>query len=117
MELSALLQAAIANIHGQITEAAEINPEETEDRSLPADPSVRNFSYALVDDQLYYRENSRMILEAIYEPTFCEYSHGFRPNRSCHTALSEITTLFTGAKWVIEGDIKACFDSFDHHVI
>ena len=60
MELSALLQAAIANIHGQITEAAEINPEETEDRSLPADPSVRNFSYALVDDQLYYRENSRM---------------------------------------------------------
>ena len=60
VELSALLQAAIANIHGQITEAAEINPEETEDRSLPADPSVRNFSYALVDDQLYYRENSRM---------------------------------------------------------
>ena len=66
------------------------------------------------DDKLI-QEVVRMILEAIYEPTFSEYSHGFRPNRSCHTALSEITTLFTGAKWIIEGDIKACFDSFDHH--
>lgn len=67
------------------------------------------------DDKLV-QEVVRMILEAIYEPTFCEYSHGFRPNRSCHTALGEITTLFTGAKWIIEGDIKACFDSFDHHI-
>lgn len=67
------------------------------------------------DDKLI-QEVVRMILEAIYEPTFCEYSHGFRPNRSCHTALSEITTLFTGAKWIIEGDIQACFDSFDHHI-
>lgn len=57
-----------------------------------------------------------MILEAIYEPTFSENSHGFRTNRSCHTALKEILTLFTGAKWIIEGDIKACFDSFDHHI-
>ena len=57
-----------------------------------------------------------MILEAIYEPTFYDNSHGFRPKRSCHTALKEIVTLFTGAKWIIEGDIKACFDSFDHHI-
>lgn len=67
------------------------------------------------DDKLI-QEVVRMILEAIYEPTFSENSHGFRPNRSCHTALNEITTLFTGAKWIIEGDIKACFDSFDHHI-
>lgn len=67
------------------------------------------------DDKLI-QEVVRMILEAIYEPTFSIYSHGFRPNKSCHTALSEITTLFTGAKWIIEGDIKACFDSFDHHI-
>lgn len=67
------------------------------------------------DDKLI-QEVVRMILEAIYEPTFSKYSHGFRPRRSCHTALSEISTLFTGAKWFIEGDIKACFDSFDHHV-
>ena len=67
------------------------------------------------DDKLL-QEVVRMILEAIYEPAFSENSHGFRPNRSCHTALKEISTLFTGAKWIIEGDIKACFDSFDHHI-
>ena len=67
------------------------------------------------DDKLI-QEVIRMILEAIYEPTFSNNSHGFRPNRSCHTALREVVTIFTGAKWIIEGDIKACFDSFDHHV-
>lgn len=67
------------------------------------------------DDKLL-QEVVRMILEAIYEPMFSNNSHGFRPNRSCHTALKEISTLFTGAKWIIEGDIKACFDSFDHHI-
>ena len=67
------------------------------------------------DDKLV-QEVVRMILEAIYEPTFSDNSHGFRPKRSCHTALKEITTLFTGAKWIIEGDIQACFDSFDHHI-
>ena len=67
------------------------------------------------DDKLI-QEVIRMILEAIYEPTFSSNSHGFRPKKSCHTALKEVVTLFTGAKWIIEGDIKACFDSFDHHV-
>jgi len=67
------------------------------------------------DDKLL-QEVVRMLLEAIYEPTFSNNSHGFRPNRSCHTALKEISTTFTGAKWIIEGDIKACFDSFDHHI-
>lgn len=67
------------------------------------------------DDKLI-QEVIRMILEAIYESTFSKNSHGFRPNRSCHTALKEVATIFTGAKWIIEGDIKACFDSFDHHV-
>ena len=59
----------------------------------------------------------RMLLEAIYEPTFSKYSHGFRPNRSCHTALKEIQLTFCGVKWMVEGDIKGCFDSFDHHVL
>ena len=67
------------------------------------------------DDKLL-QEVVRMILEAIYEPTFSDNSHGFRPKRSCHTALKEIVTLYTVAKWIIEGDIKACFDSFDHHI-
>ncbi len=68
------------------------------------------------DDKLV-QEVVRMILESIYEPNFSEASHGFRPKRSCHTALLKIQNTFTGAKWFVEGDIKACFDSFDHHVL
>lgn len=63
------------------------------------------------------QEVVKMILESIYEPNFSNCSHGFRLNRSCHTALTDLQAKFTGAKWFIEGDIKACFDSFDHHVI
>lgn len=63
------------------------------------------------------QEVVRMILESIYEPTFSEASHGFRPKKSCHTALTKIQKTFTGAKWFVEGDIQACFDSFDHHVL
>lgn len=68
------------------------------------------------DDKLV-QEVIRMILEAIYEPNFSNHSHGFRPKRSCHTSLLEIQNTFTGVKWIIEGDIQACFDSFDHHVL
>jgi len=68
------------------------------------------------DDRLV-QEIIRMILEAIYEPTFSKTSHGFRPHRSCHTALLQIQNRFTSVKWFVEGDIKACFDSFDHHIL
>jgi len=68
------------------------------------------------DDKLV-QEVVRMILEAIYEPTFSKHSHGFRPKRSCHTALKELQLSFQGMRWIIEGDIKACFDCFDHHVL
>ena len=63
------------------------------------------------------QEVVRMILESIFEPNFLNTSHGFRPKRSCHTALKHIQINFKGARWFIEGDIEACFDSFDHHVI
>lgn len=63
------------------------------------------------------QEAIRMILEAIYEPIFSDYSHGFRPARSCHTALAQIKKEFTGARWFIEGDIKGCFDNIDHAVL
>ena len=59
----------------------------------------------------------RSILEAYYEPQFSDYSHGFRPNRGCLTALSEIHNVWIGAKWFIEGDIKGCFDNIDHHIL
>ena len=68
------------------------------------------------DDKLV-QEVIRMLLESIYEPNFSDASHGFRPQRSCHTALTKIQKTFTGAKWFVEGDIKACFDSFDHQVL
>lgn len=68
------------------------------------------------DDKLV-QEVVRLILESIYEPNFSKNSHGFRPKRSCHTALLQIQRTFTGATWFIEGDITACFDSFDHHVL
>ncbi len=59
----------------------------------------------------------RMVLQAIYEPVFSDYSHGFRPSRSCHTALTQIKHEFVGAKWFVEGDIKGCFDNIDHSVL
>ena len=68
------------------------------------------------DDKLV-QEVVRMILESIFEPDFSKQSHGFRPKKSCHTALIQIQNTFTGVKWFVEGDIKACFDSFDHHVL
>lgn len=68
------------------------------------------------DDKLV-QEVVRMLLESIYEPNFSNRSHGFRPARSCHTALLQIQDTFTGINWFVEGDIKACFDSFDHHVL
>jgi retron-type reverse transcriptase len=68
------------------------------------------------DDKLV-QEVVRMILESIYEPNFTDTSHGFRPGKSCHTALEHIQRTFAGVNWFVEGDIQACFDSFDHHVL
>ncbi len=76
----------------------------------------RPLGISSADDKLV-QEVVRMILESIYEGSFSTKSHGFRPNRSCHTALTQIRNTFTGAKWFVEGDIKACFDSFDHAVL
>lgn len=69
------------------------------------------FTGKLVQDAI------RMVLQAIYEPVFSDYSHGFRPGRSCHTALTQMKHEFVGAKWFIEGDIKGCFDNIDHMML
>lgn len=64
------------------------------------------------------QEVIRTILECIYEspngPYFYETSHGFRPNRSCHTALREIRGKWPAINWFLEGDIQACFDAIEH---
>ncbi len=59
----------------------------------------------------------RLLLEAYYEPTFSDRSHGFRPGRGCHTALREVANTWTGTTWFVEGDIADCFGSFDHQVM
>ena len=68
------------------------------------------------DDKLV-QEVTRILLERIYEPIFSEYSHGFRPNRSCHTALEQVRKKWTGIKWFIEFDLRSFFDSMSHEVM
>lgn len=63
------------------------------------------------------QEVLRMVLEAVYEPVFLPVSHGFRPKRSCHTALKFLKMEFNGMRWFVEGDIKGCFDNIDHSVL
>jgi group II intron reverse transcriptase/maturase len=63
------------------------------------------------------QEVIRLLLEAYYEPQFSDLSHGFRPQRGCHTALREIYRNWRGTTWFIEGDISAYFDSIDHTVL
>lgn len=60
------------------------------------------------------QEVIRRVLSAIYEPIFSPFSHGFRPERSCHTALRNVRKSFKGTKWMIEGDISKFFDTVDH---
>jgi group II intron reverse transcriptase/maturase len=59
----------------------------------------------------------RLLLEAYYEPRFADSSHGFRPRRGCHTALSTVAKVWRGTTWFIEGDIADCFGSLDHQVL
>jgi len=63
------------------------------------------------------QEVIRQLLEAYYDCQFSDHSHGFRPGRGCHTALSTIKQTWNGTRWFLEGDIKACFDRIDHGVL
>jgi len=63
------------------------------------------------------QEVIRQFLEAYYEPRFSDHSHGFRPGRGCHTALSKIVHTWKGVHWFIEGDISDCFGRLDHSVL
>ena len=72
---------------------------------------IPNFRDKLVQEVI------RGLLDAYYEPQFSDNSHGFRPNRGCHTALAQIRQKFKGIAWYIEGDIRGCFDNIDHAVL
>ena len=58
----------------------------------------------------------KLVLDCIYEPSFSNLSHGYRPNRSIHSAVAQIQT-WKSSTWLIEGDISACFDEVDHRVL
>ena len=63
------------------------------------------------------QEVIRMVLESYYEPQFRKSSHGFRPRKSCHTTLEEITRTWKSTVWFVEGDIKGCFENIDHRYL
>lgn len=63
------------------------------------------------------QEVVRLILDAYFEPQFSPHSHGFRPERGCHTALREIYHNWVGTTWFIEGDISKCFDALSHELL
>lgn len=77
---------------------------------------MRPLGIPATEDKLL-QEVVKMVLEAIYEESFEYTSHGFRPKRSCHTALKQIEKSFCGVKWYIEGDIKGFFDNINHDVM
>jgi retron-type reverse transcriptase len=62
-------------------------------------------------------EVMRLILDAYFDATFSDHSHGFRPERGCHTALRDIYHTWKGTIWIIEGDIADCFGSLDHEQV
>jgi len=68
------------------------------------------------DDKLV-QEVVRLLLERIYEPVFSTHSHGFRPERSCHTALDEVEHHWIGIKWIIDVDVRSFFDTMNHEVL
>jgi len=80
------------------------------------DGKKRPLGIPAANDKLV-QEVIRMILNAIYEGSFDDNSHGFRPKRSCHTALISIQKSFSGVKWFIEGDIKGFYDNIDHDIL
>jgi group II intron reverse transcriptase/maturase len=85
-----------------------------------ANGKLRKLGIPCVRDKVV-QEVMHMILEAIYDSPhgayFRETSHGFRPNRSCHTAMREFRGKWSAVNWLIEGDIQACFDEIEHHTL
>jgi len=63
------------------------------------------------------QEVIRLLLEAYYDVQFSDHSHGFRPNRGCHTALQAVVQVWKGTHWLVEGDISQCFERLDHDLL
>ncbi|HEU5380603.1 MAG TPA: reverse transcriptase domain-containing protein [Ktedonobacteraceae bacterium] len=90
------------------------SPQPVRKVNLPKkDGAFRSVGVFSFQDKLV-QEVIRLLLQAVYEPLFKDTSHGFRPGRSCHTALVQLKTTCKGTNWVIEGDIQGCFDNISH---
>ncbi|WP_222594266.1 reverse transcriptase domain-containing protein, partial [Kozakia baliensis] len=81
-----------------------------------ANGKKRPLGVPTTEDRLV-QEVVRTLLEQIYEPLFSQRSHGFRPGRSCHTALEHIRATWTGVKWLVDVDVVGFFDNIDHDVL
>ncbi len=81
-----------------------------------ADGRKRPLGIPTTEDRLV-QEVVRILLNEIYEPLFCEDSHGFRQRRSCHTALQSIQAVWTGVKWLVDVDVVGFFDNIDHAIL
>ena len=90
-DLSELLSESVANIHGEISDYEVEDELEEENNSIPADPNVRNFSYTIVDDKIYFRENSRMSLVEV-SATAENRIKGMVAIRDCVRNLIELQT-------------------------
>ena len=110
----ARIDALIASLRDESYRPAPVRRTYIPKKSNPA--KLRPLGIPTFEDKLL-QDVIRMLLEAIYEGQFEKTSHGFRPKRSCHTALIDMQRSFTGTKWFIEGDIKGFFDNINHDVM
>lgn len=84
---------------------------------IPKDDGRKRPLGVTIGDDKLVQEVIRDLLERIYEPIFSDRSHGFRPKRSCHTALGEIDNRWTGIKWFVEADIEGFYNNLDHSIL
>ncbi len=114
---SDLLKTAYSNIKKSNIKQSSF--EIVEFDNLVSDILTGRFKFTPLQSNknLIVQETIRIILEAILEPYFVSSSHGFRPNRSCHSAQNDVKLKFGNVSWFIKGDLSKCLNHINHHII